>query len=98
MWKRLFLAIFILLAFEVGLFLMILPWYGMAWENNYFLASWPSLKGLLMSPYIRGAVTGLGLLNIFLGIGEAWHFRDRIRDLENREAAEAQRLTPATKV
>src|ERR1700687_235154 len=93
MWKRLFLAIFILLAFEVGLFLMMFPW-SLAWENNYFLSSWTSLKGILMSPYIRGAVSGLGLLKVCLGIGEACHVRDRIRDLETREAAEqAARLT-----
>src|SRR2546428_13520817 len=96
MWKRLFLAVFILLAFEVGLFLVLFPWSS-AWENNFFLSGLPSLKELLMSPYLRGAVSGLGLVNVFLGIDEAWHFRERIRDLESRETDEGEPLTPAEK-
>jgi hypothetical protein len=84
MWKRLFLAIFILLSFEVGFFLVIVPW-STTWENNYFLKT-AALQGILMSPFLRGAVSGLGLLNIFLGLGEAWHFRDRIGQMEAHEA------------
>jgi len=84
MWKRLFLAIFILLAFEVGFFLIIVPW-STTWENNYFLKT-GLLQGVLMNPFLRGAVSGLGLLNIFLGLGEAWHFRDRIGQMETHEA------------
>lgn len=92
MWKRLFLAIFILLAFEVGLFLVMFPW-SLTWENNFFLTGIPTLKDALMSYYFRGAVSGLGLVNVFLAIGEAWHFRARIRELESHESQEAARLT-----
>jgi hypothetical protein len=92
MWKRLFLGIFILLAFEVGLFLLMFPW-SQAWEKNYFLNGIGPLQDVAMSPFVRGAVSGLGLVNVLLAIGEAWHFRDRIRDLESREAEEAARLT-----
>src|SRR5438552_14784947 len=88
MWKRLFLAVFILLAFEVGLFLVLFPW-SMAWDHNVFLNSLTPLKNLLMSAYLRGAVSGIGVLNVFLGIGEAWHFRETIKEMESREAAEA---------
>jgi hypothetical protein len=87
MWKRLFLAIFILLSFEVGFFLIIVPW-STTWENNLFLNSIEWLQGILMSPFLRGAVSGLGVLNIFLGLGEAWHFRDRIRQMEAHEASQ----------
>ena len=84
MWKRLFLAIFILLSFEVGFFLIIVPW-STTWENNYFLKT-AMLQGILMNPFLRGAVSGLGLLNIFLGLGEAWHFRERISQMEAHDA------------
>jgi len=87
MWKRLFLAIFILLSFEVGFFLIIVPW-SETWERNYFLQS-AFLAGLVMSPFVRGAVSGLGLLNIFLGLGEAWHFRERIGQMEAQERRNA---------
>lgn len=92
MWKRLFLCIFILLAFEVGLFLMVVPW-SPAWENNFLFNGFDALKELTMNPYLRGAISGMGLLNIFAGLGEAWHFRDRIREMEAREADEAARLS-----
>jgi hypothetical protein len=87
MWKRLFLAIFILLSFEVGFFLVIVPWSN-TWDNNYFLKS-AVLQGIVMNPFVRGAVSGLGLLNIFLGLGEAWHFRQRIRQMEAHERQNA---------
>ena len=94
MWKRLFLGIFILLAFEVGLFLLMFPW-SLAWDKNFFFTSigLVPVQAVLMSPFVRGAVSGVGLVNVFLAIGEAWHFRERIRDLESREAEDAERLT-----
>jgi hypothetical protein len=83
MWKRLFLAIFILLSFEVGFFLIIVPW-SETWEKNYFLKT-ALLQGVVMNPFVRGAVSGLGLLNVFLGLSEAWHFRTRIGQMEAQE-------------
>jgi hypothetical protein len=92
MWKRLFLGIFILLAFEVGLLLIMFPW-STTWKDNFFLNSVPGLKEILLSYYVRGAISGLGLVNVFMAIGEAWHFRARIRELESQENEEAARLT-----
>jgi len=91
MWKRLFLAIFILLSIEVGLFLLMFPW-SKVWERNYLLIRVPVLRALFSNHYFRGALTGLGFVNIWVGLGEAWHFRDRIRDMESRPAAEAAGL------
>lgn len=91
MWKRLFLAVFILLCFEVGLFLMMFPWSS-AWDRNYFLSLIPFLRNPFQSSYFRGAVSGLGLANVWLGLGEAWRFRDTVREMEISEAAEAARL------
>jgi hypothetical protein len=91
MWKRLFLAIFILLSFEVGFFLIIVPWSD-TWEKNYFLKP-ALLQAVVMNPFVRGAVSGLGLLNIFLGLGEAWHFRERIGQMGTHQGSD----TPADK-
>jgi hypothetical protein len=54
---------------EVGLLLMVLPWSGF-WESNYFVSAWPWLEPLFVSPFFRGAVTGVGLLNLVAGFGE----------------------------
>jgi hypothetical protein len=54
---------------EVGLLLMVLPWSGF-WESNYFVYAWPALEPLFVSPFFRGAVTGVGFLNLVAGFGE----------------------------
>jgi hypothetical protein len=54
---------------EVGLLLMVLPWSAL-WERNYFVYAWPALEPLFTSPFFRGAITGVGLLNLVAGAFE----------------------------
>ena len=46
--------------------LLVLPWSAF-WEHNYFAEAWPPLQPLLTSNFTRGAVTGLGLVNLGAG-------------------------------
>ena len=48
---------------------MVLPWSGF-WERNYFAAAWPPLQALLSNNYLRGAVTGLGVVNLVAGFAD----------------------------
>jgi hypothetical protein len=48
---------------------MLMPWSAF-WERNYFVDWSPVLTGILTSNYTRGAVTGLGLLNVWAALGE----------------------------
>ncbi|MCS7079213.1 MAG: hypothetical protein NZ585_04075 [Chloracidobacterium sp.] len=67
--------LFIALCFEVGLLLTVIPWTSY-WENNFFLfwltARFPSLQltTFVQSGYVRGTVTGLGIVNLALGLLE----------------------------
>jgi hypothetical protein len=54
---------------EVGLLLIVLPWSAF-WERNYFAEAWPPLQALLTNNYARGAVTGLGFVNLFAGFAD----------------------------
>jgi hypothetical protein len=54
---------------EVGLLLIVLPWSSF-WERNYFAFVWPTLLPLLKNNFVRGAVSGLGVLNLFAGFSE----------------------------
>ncbi len=54
----------------VGLILAIAPWTPL-WESNYLLSPHPTLRLLLLSAFTRGAVSGLGLINILLALHEA---------------------------
>ena len=40
----------------------------MFWERNYFAHLIPSIGMWMASPYVRGAVTGVGLVTAFSGL------------------------------
>ncbi len=54
---------------EVGLILILVPWSGF-WERNYFTQIAPAADSFLRSPVVRGAVSGLGVVNIIAGIAD----------------------------
>jgi len=68
----------VLASLLVGLVLAIVPWTTI-WEGNYLLQLSPLLRHLLLSGFVRGAVTGLGLVNILLALSEV---RQHVRDDE----------------
>jgi hypothetical protein len=71
MLKRLSFYIYIFYCFEVGLFLIVAPWWlPQVWEDNYFFFFIPKLKLIFMNGFFRGGVSGIGIINIYLGIVE----------------------------
>ncbi|MBI4442544.1 MAG: hypothetical protein HY649_04120 [Acidobacteria bacterium] len=68
------LMIFIALCIEIGIFLFLFPWSAV-WERSFLLGELPWLKPIYMSHYLRGAISGLGLVNVWLGVSQAWSFR-----------------------
>jgi hypothetical protein len=85
MWvARVSVFLYILVFFEVGAVLIASPWF-MFWSENHFLAyleqqfDAPALVSVVSSPATRWAVTGLGVVNIFLGVWEAFHFKRLVR-------------------
>jgi hypothetical protein len=65
--------IYLFYLFEVGLFLLLVPWSSL-WEGNYFVAELPLLRPLCLSPFIRGAVSGVGCLHLLAGIVDSMAF------------------------
>lgn len=47
-----------------------MPWWPALWDHNYFLESWPALQPVLTNNFVRGAVTGLGIVNLFAGFAD----------------------------
>jgi hypothetical protein len=45
---------------------MVLPWSGF-WDSNYVALTWPAVRPLLTNNFVRGAVTGLGIVNVCAG-------------------------------
>lgn len=66
--NRLLRLLWIFLVFELGVLLMILPW-SVFWERNYFLQRYPALLPILLNPYLRGAISGVGLLDVGIAAG-----------------------------
>ena len=48
---------------------MLIPWSAF-WDRNYFVDWSPMLAGVLTSNYTRGAITGLGLINVWSALAE----------------------------
>jgi hypothetical protein len=64
--KRLLLIAFFL---EVGFVLMVVPWSAY-WDRNYFAETLPLVKAVITNNFVRGAVSGLGVINVSAGISE----------------------------
>ena len=59
----------VIFAFELGLFLLVFPWLR-SWDLNWVPVHSQRFAGLWMSRYFRGALSGLGLLNIYIALAE----------------------------
>jgi hypothetical protein len=55
--------------FEIGVALLVVPWSAF-WDRNDFAESVPLLHAVITNNFVRGAVSGLGLLNIVSGLAE----------------------------
>ena len=55
--------------------LLVVPWTPV-WTQNSLLQGLPTFKALVEHGFVRGAVSGLGLLNIWIGISDAVQYRE----------------------
>ncbi len=78
--RRIMLFIFVAFAVEIGMFLVVVPWYdsGRLWSENSLLLRFPTLHAILAQDFIRGIVSGIGLIDIWVGIWEAVHYKESI--------------------
>lgn len=63
---RLLLIVFYI---EVGLVLTVVPW-STYWERNYFADLMPLLHAITTNNFVRGAVSGLGVVNLVAALAE----------------------------
>jgi hypothetical protein len=74
--QRLFLVTTVIICLWVGLVLAVLPWTAV-WTDNSLVLGSPHLRQVLGTGFVRGLVTGLGLLDLWIGISEAVSYRDK---------------------
>ena len=92
--SRLSVIFYIILCLEIGIVLTVLPWVphgwlGLSdWGNNYFLLLAAHRAGygvqrFVASGWVRGAVSGIGILNLGMGVWELINFRQTVRALDS---------------
>ena len=91
--ERLTVVFFILLCLLLGAYLMLAPWDALfgPWGDNYLLvyltdkAGAPVVARAVASNWFRGAVTGLGVLNVLIAFWEIAHFNQSVRMLQSHD-------------
>jgi hypothetical protein len=68
-WQRFGTLLFIMFCLELGLFLLVFPWSDF-WERNLFATLTPEFNVLWSNTYFRGAISGLGVLDIYISLLE----------------------------
>ena len=62
-----FRVLFVVYCLEAGLFLAVVPWTG-TWERLALQPPFDLLHSLLVAPWARGLVSGLGLVHLIRAI------------------------------
>ena len=73
--RRVELYLYVIIRIYIGIIVLVLPWYAPLWADNQLLNHFPRVAAFLMYGAVRGIVSGLGLLNLWIAIVEAVHFR-----------------------
>jgi ammonia channel protein AmtB len=66
----------VLLRMYIGLAICYLPWSKMFWDQNPLFVQIPALGDFAASGAVRGIVSGLGILNLWIAFHDALHHRD----------------------
>jgi len=67
-------VLFITLCLEIGIFLVVFPWTPW-WDSNFFSNLLPSIHDYWDNMYLRGAISGLGFVNLYISLAEALRLR-----------------------
>jgi hypothetical protein len=74
--QRLSLVVLVLFCFYIGGLLAVLPWSPRYWTANGWVVSHPAIDSIVQQGWVRGLVSGLGLIDIWIGVSELLHYRD----------------------
>ena len=76
--SRLLAVAFILFCFEVGIFLILIPW-SVFWDSNLLLEYVSVLRPLVLNSFFRAGVSILGAIDVFIGVTELRYFLRSLR-------------------
>ena len=71
------LVLRVMLRMYIGLAICYAPWSPMFWDQNPLFLQYPTLGAIAGNGAVRGLVSGLGLLNLWIAFQDAVHYRDQ---------------------
>lgn len=74
--ERAELLLRVLLRMYIGLAVCYAPWSHMFWDQNPLFVQYPTLSIYAANGAVRGIISGLGLLNLWIAFRDALHRRD----------------------
>ncbi len=74
--QRLSLGVLVIFCLYLGLLIAVLPWWPDMWDRNPLLVQHTAWHAFMMKGSVRGLISGLGLLDLWIGISELIHYRD----------------------
>jgi len=74
--QRMSLFVLVLFCVYLGVLVMVLPWWTRLWDGNAFVFAHPALSVFLHNGVVRGVISGIGMVDIWIGVSEAIHYRD----------------------
>jgi len=76
--QRFAMVVQVVLFLWAGAILLVLPWRMTdVWLNTPWVVTRPELRTFLAQGFVRGLVSGLGVVDIWIGVWLAVHYRDR---------------------
>jgi len=67
----------VMLRIYIGLAICYAPWNMILWDRNPLFLHFPTLAFYATNGAVRGLVSGLGLLNLWIAFQDAFRFRNR---------------------
>lgn len=74
--QRTSLVVFVLFCFYIGGLLTLLPWSPRYWDQNAWLMGHPVIDNVMIQGWMRGVISGIGLVDVWIGVSELLHYRD----------------------
>lgn len=66
----------VLLRLYIGLAVCLAPWFRAFWDQNPIFVQFPTIGAYASTGAVRGIISGLGLLNLWIAFREAIRHRD----------------------
>ena len=74
---RIYIGIFVFCAPWSSILVFYVPWSTMFWDQNPLFVQFPTLSIYAANGAVRGIISGLGLLNIWIALRDAMHYKDK---------------------